>query len=79
MARRFIISFVDFFQGDHLIAECIYNSRKRNSITLGGFSTREEMCLVYAFYYPKAPLSVCYSLPSQKTVFESLGITELYP
>ncbi|XP_064082617.1 DBH-like monooxygenase protein 1 [Macrobrachium nipponense] len=65
--------------GDHLIGECTYNSRERTTITLGGFKTRDEMCLSYLFYWPKVDLSFCHSKPSLNTVLHALGIQELWP
>jgi hypothetical protein len=65
-------------QGDHLIAQCVYNSEGRSTITLGGLTTREEMCLVFALYYPRIDMSLCHSLPSLPTVLHSLGIRELW-
>ncbi|KAG7162285.1 MOXD1 2-like [Homarus americanus] len=63
--------------GDHLIGECVYNSRERSTITLGGLKTRDEMCLSFLFYWPRANLSLCHSKPSLNTVLHSLGIDEL--
>lgn len=64
--------------GDRLIAECTYNSSQRTAITLGGLTTREESCNVYAVYYPRQKkLTTCHSLPSLPTVLHSLGIGEL--
>ncbi|XP_068207395.1 MOXD1 homolog 2-like [Palaemon carinicauda] len=65
--------------GDHLIGECTYNSRERTTITLGGFKTRDEMCLSFLFYWPKVDLSFCHSKPSLNTVLHALGIQELWP
>lgn len=66
--------------GDHLIAECTYNSSGRTAITLGGLSSREETCLVMGLYYPKQrSLTACHSLPSLPTVLHSLGIQRLSP
>ncbi|CAG0885313.1 unnamed protein product [Darwinula stevensoni] len=65
--------------GDHLVTECVYNSHQRGAMTLGGYSTREEMCLAFIYYYPRMDLSICYSLPSLSTVLQSLGIQELVP
>ncbi|XP_026481393.1 MOXD1 homolog 2-like [Ctenocephalides felis] len=65
--------------GDHLIAECTYDSSERAAITLGGLTTREETCLVFALYYPRQKeLTSCHSLPSLPTVLHSLGIQELH-
>lgn len=67
-------------RGDHLIAECTYNSSGRSAITLGGLTSREETCLVMTLYYPRQrALAACHSLPSLPTVLHSLGIQELSP
>uniref|UniRef100_A0AAG5DFT0 DOMON domain-containing protein n=1 Tax=Anopheles atroparvus TaxID=41427 RepID=A0AAG5DFT0_ANOAO len=64
--------------GDSLVAECIYDSSSRKSITLGGMTTREEICLILTLYYPRQrELTSCHSLPSLPTVLHSLGIEEL--
>jgi len=76
--RRFQ-NLVHVHRGDHLIAQCVYNSEGRSTITLGGLTTREEMCLVFALYYPRIDMSLCHSLPSLPTVLHSLGIQELSP
>ncbi|XP_025837314.1 MOXD1 homolog 2 [Agrilus planipennis] len=66
--------------GDHLIAECTYDSSERSAITLGGLTSREETCLVMGLYYPRQKaLASCHSLPSLPTVLHSLGIQELSP
>ncbi|XP_017776388.1 PREDICTED: MOXD1 homolog 2 [Nicrophorus vespilloides] len=71
---------IKILPGDHLIAECAYNSSGRTAITLGGPSSREETCLVMGLYYPKQKsLTSCHSLPSLPTVLHSLGIQELSP
>ena len=38
--------------GDTLIMDCYYKSTDRNFTTIGGESTREEMCFDFFFYYP---------------------------
>lgn len=71
---------VKILPGDHLIAECTYNSSGRAAITLGGLTSREETCLVVGLYYPRQKeLTACHSLPSLPTVLHSLGIQELLP
>ncbi|PSN48993.1 MOXD1 2 protein [Blattella germanica] len=64
-------------KGDHLIAECVYNSEGRSTITLGGLTSREEMCLVFGYYFPRIELSLCHSLPSLPTGTEDME--EFYP
>ncbi|KAJ9595614.1 hypothetical protein L9F63_013190, partial [Diploptera punctata] len=76
---RQLVKPVQVHKGDHLIAECVYNSVGRSTITLGGLTSREEMCLVFGYYYPRMDLSLCHSLPSLPTVLHSLGIQELWP
>lgn len=69
---------IKILPGDHLIAECTYNSSGRSAITLGGHTSREETCLVMGLYYPRQrTLAACHSLPSLPTVLHSLGIQEL--
>nr|XP_029730306.1 MOXD1 homolog 2-like [Aedes albopictus] len=75
---RWLPAPVKTLPGDSLIAECIYDSSSRKSITLGGMTTREEICLVLTLYYPRQQaLTSCHSLPSLPTVLHSLGIQEL--
>ncbi|KAH1015716.1 hypothetical protein HUJ04_007058 [Dendroctonus ponderosae] len=64
--------------GDGLITECTYSTLNRNKPTLGGYSTREEMCLSFVMYYPRTELSGCYSIPPVKYFFENLGVKEFY-
>ncbi|CAL4128695.1 unnamed protein product, partial [Meganyctiphanes norvegica] len=63
--------------GDHLMVKCSYNSRERQSITLGGYKMRDELCQAYLFYWPKVEMSSCTSMPSLENVLHSLGIEEL--
>ncbi|KAF2903719.1 hypothetical protein ILUMI_02456 [Ignelater luminosus] len=77
---RRLVAPVKILPGDHLIAECTYNSSGRSAITLGGLTSREETCLVMGLYYPRQrALAACHSLPSLPTVLHSLGIQELSP
>ncbi|CAL8068122.1 unnamed protein product [Orchesella dallaii] len=42
--------------GDHLVANCVYDTTLRNgSVVTGGYSTREEMCLAFLLYYTRIP------------------------
>lgn len=52
---------VHVLPGDALIHYCLYDTTKRTNITLGGYSTSEEMCVTYLHYYPKIDLEVCKS------------------
>ncbi|KAF2366786.1 Copper type II ascorbate-dependent monooxygenase C-terminal [Trinorchestia longiramus] len=44
----------------------------------GGFSAADEMCLVYLTYYPRMPLSDCYSKPHLTSFLRALGVQQLY-
>ncbi|XP_058831932.1 MOXD1 homolog 2-like [Topomyia yanbarensis] len=66
--------------GDRLIAECSYDSTARKTIALGGYTSRDETCLVLSLYYPRQKeLTSCHSIPSLPTVLHAVGINELAP
>ncbi|XP_055626801.1 MOXD1 homolog 2-like [Toxorhynchites rutilus septentrionalis] len=66
--------------GDRLIAECSYDSNARKTIALGGYTSRDETCLVLSLYYPRQKeLTSCHSIPSLPTVLHAVGINELAP
>jgi hypothetical protein len=53
-----------FKRGDQAITTCTYNTMGRTKVTLGGESTSDEMCLVYALVYSRRQtisMSVCLS------------------
>lgn len=56
---RLLPTEVQLQSGDSLMVDCIYDSTGRTSTTFGGFSTMEEMCLTFLFYYPRIKLSQC--------------------
>ncbi|XP_073529316.1 DBH-like monooxygenase protein 1 isoform X1 [Phyllobates terribilis] len=64
--------------GDHLITECQYNTKGRSTMTWGGLSTRDEMCLSYLIYYPKIDLARCESIPEMKEQLQFIGVKEIY-
>ena len=66
------------YPGDQLIVECSYNTSTRENPTFGGLSTRDEMCLVFILYYPRAPLADCRSLPALNTLTGALGVEKVY-
>ncbi|KAL4218773.1 hypothetical protein ACF0H5_021360 [Mactra antiquata] len=49
--------------GDSFHVECTYDSMGHTKPVLGGLSTQEEMCLTFAYYYPKMGISKCVSQP----------------
>jgi len=48
-------------KGDSIIVECLYKTPDRDQTTYGGLSTTDEMCLSFAMYYPRVPLTNCLS------------------
>ncbi|XP_039548937.1 DBH-like monooxygenase protein 2 homolog [Pimephales promelas] len=59
--------------GDKLLVECTYNTETRTTLTWGGLSTSEEMCLAFLFYYPAMNLSACASFPNLTTLRSEMG------
>ncbi|XP_059112561.1 DBH-like monooxygenase protein 2 [Peromyscus eremicus] len=59
--------------GDELLIECNYQTLDRDSMTFGGASTINEMCLVFLFYYPRINISSCLGYPDIIYVTNELG------
>lgn len=64
--------------GDALVTECTYSTLNRNKPTLGGYSTKEEMCLAFVLHYPRTELAGCYSMSPIKYFFQNLGVKKFY-
>eukprot|EP00095_Tigriopus_kingsejongensis_P000886 snap_masked-scaffold409_size180341-processed-gene-0.2 protein:Tk00886 transcript:snap_masked-scaffold409_size180341-processed-gene-0.2-mRNA-1 annotation:"hypothetical protein DAPPUDRAFT_62540" len=60
---------------DHLITECTYNSTDLDEFTRGGFSAKNEMCLIFLHYYPATRLAHCASRLTLKHVLLALGVS----
>ncbi|XP_052441666.1 DBH-like monooxygenase protein 2 homolog [Carassius gibelio] len=63
--------------GDKLLVECTYNTENRSTLTWGGLSTSDEMCLAFLFYYPAMNLSGCMSFPNTTTLRSEMGTPAL--
>jgi hypothetical protein len=50
--QQFIPANVTILPGDELVTHCVWDSTSRNTTTLGGESTGNEMCLNLLLYYP---------------------------
>ena len=48
---------------DRLIVECFYDN-VHNVTIIGGESTQQEMCFGFMYYYPRLPITGCYSTAS---------------
>ncbi|XP_019605410.2 putative DBH-like monooxygenase protein 2 [Rhinolophus sinicus] len=59
--------------GDELLIECHYQTLDRDSLTFGGPSTMNEMCLIFLFYYPRNNISSCMGYPDIIYVAHELG------
>ncbi|XP_026113970.1 DBH-like monooxygenase protein 2 homolog [Carassius auratus] len=59
--------------GDKLLVECTYNTENRSTLTWGGLSTSDEMCLAFLFYYPAMNLSGCMSFPNTTALRSEMG------
>lgn len=73
---------VHVLPGDALVHFCLYDTRTRAKITLGGFATTDEMCVTYLHYYPKVDLEVCKSSVDTRALashFDKLARYELQP
>ncbi|XP_059608084.1 MOXD1 homolog 1 [Phlebotomus argentipes] len=64
--------------GDYLITDCAYETIGRKRPTLGGYSTKQEMCLSFITYYPRIDLAGCYSMTPVKEFFETFGVYQFY-
>ncbi|XP_037094881.1 DBH-like monooxygenase protein 1 [Pollicipes pollicipes] len=60
--------------GDQLLLECVYDTRQRGNVTFGGLSAENEMCLAFVSYYPRVPLTICWSSPDMGHTMQQLGI-----
>lgn len=56
--------------GDELIVNCLYRTTDRDNFTVGGLSTRDEMCENYLYYYPKQELDNCLMTYDRTAAFE---------
>ncbi|XP_049750555.1 putative DBH-like monooxygenase protein 2 [Elephas maximus indicus] len=64
---------VEIKPGDELLVECQYQTLDRDSLTFGGPSTINEMCLIFLFYYPRNNISSCMGYPDIIYVAHELG------
>ncbi|XP_055979929.1 putative DBH-like monooxygenase protein 2 [Sorex fumeus] len=64
---------VEIKPGDELLVQCHYQTLDRDSLTFGGPSTINEMCLIFLFYYPRNNISSCMGYPDIIYVVHELG------
>ncbi|XP_050995492.1 DBH-like monooxygenase protein 2 homolog [Labeo rohita] len=58
---------------DKVLVQCTYNTENLDTLTWGGFSTTDEMCLAFLVYYPAMDLSGCSSFPDSKALQTAMG------
>lgn len=57
--------------------ECHYDTSKRDTITTAGYSTTNEMCESFIWYYPKGSLDSCASFYPIEKLYQKFGIKEV--
>ncbi|KAL8202803.1 UNVERIFIED_CONTAM: hypothetical protein K2H54_025713 [Gekko kuhli] len=70
---------ITFKAGDEFLVECRYETLDRTSLTFGGPSTLNEMCLAFLFYYPRNNISSCMGYANIQDVAQELGQTAADP
>jgi hypothetical protein len=77
--NRPLQSHVKVLPGDQLTLECTYDTTwKRGGATLGGRSTRDEICQAFLMYYPRVTtINQCGSDFSQSAMLEFMGIQKV--
>ncbi|CAL8101372.1 unnamed protein product [Orchesella dallaii] len=63
--------------GDSLAFECHYDTTTRDKITTAGYSTRDEMCEAFIWYYPKLALESCASFFPIEELYKKFGIKDV--
>lgn len=56
----------------------MYQTKRRTRPTVGGYSTKQEMCLAFILHYPRTQLAGCYSMAPIKQFFDVFGVQEFY-
>lgn len=56
------------------MVECTYNTSSATSFIRGGYSSQDEMCMIFMHYYPASNLAHCASRLSFQHVLLALGI-----
>ncbi|CAF3197010.1 unnamed protein product [Rotaria socialis] len=54
---------IKLYPGDEFATRCVYNTMNKDTITLGGERTKDEMCLHFFTYYPRIDnFSACFTM-----------------
>ncbi|CAF4186234.1 unnamed protein product, partial [Adineta steineri] len=68
---------VQLCPGDEFASRCIYNTTNKDEITLGGESTKDEMCLHMFIYYPRMnDFYSCMNANSEKAWKQVMNATD---
>ncbi|XP_068114999.1 putative DBH-like monooxygenase protein 2 [Hyperolius riggenbachi] len=62
--------------GDQLVVECVASTLDRETVTYGGPSTLNEMCVTFLFYHPVVPIAACWSLADIEHVSAAMELDE---
>ncbi|UJR36729.1 hypothetical protein I4U23_029445 [Adineta vaga] len=71
---------IQLYPGDEFSTRCIYNTMNKNTTTLGGERTKDEMCLHMFTYFPRMDnISICISIihPLAWINFLKLNVTRI--
>ncbi|XP_029436454.1 putative DBH-like monooxygenase protein 2 isoform X2 [Rhinatrema bivittatum] len=65
--------------GDEIQVKCVYNTKGLHKTLNGGLSTKDEMCLIFYYYYPKNNIASCDGQVNRTLVAELLGVDPSLP
>ncbi|RNA26714.1 DBH monooxygenase -like protein [Brachionus plicatilis] len=57
-------------KGDAMVLDCFYSTKNKNTFTFGGYGTKEEMCGVFMYYYPRMDMIGCASKKTDRDLAE---------
>lgn len=60
---------------DTLLTTCLYDTRDRETSTEAGLSLKEEECIAFLYYFPKAEVGSCMSLNVRRSGDSILGVS----
>jgi len=58
---RYLKDPIQLLPGHRIDVECTYETNNRDAPVVNGLGTKQEMCLVFLYHYPKVSLKTCWS------------------
>ncbi|CAF2078555.1 unnamed protein product [Rotaria magnacalcarata] len=69
---------IKLYPGDELSTRCVYRTTNKDTITLGGEKTKDEMCMHVFMYYPRmSNLYICSTINSDEAWKNLMNSSEL--